>query len=258
LCAAVESRLGLLVTEPVATPINGAGTRLPELRAGVLECVAALAQLRAQGVESAWLEAQNALAKTRTELAGARARERQARHRALHDSLTSLPNRVWFRQRLEQSIGRADPGRESLAVMYIDLDGFKAINDTHGHAIGDELLCIVGKRLTRAMRADDAVGRQGGDEFACLLSVVPPCVERLERLARELFDTIAEPFQVGELQLTVRPSIGIAMWPSDGLTAEALVRHADMAMYRAKRERCGHAFYDGHRDAGPPSALAPA
>lgn len=269
LYAAVESRLGLLVDEPVATPIKGPGARFPELRVGVLDCVAALAQLRAtlarertrgRGVELALLEAQNALATIRAELAGARAGERQAWHRALHDSLTSLPNRACFQERLEQSISRADRGRESLAVMYVDLDGFKAINDTHGHAIGDELLCIVGRRLTRAMRADDVVGRQGGDEFACLLSVVPPCVERLERLARELFDTVAEPFQVGDLPLTVRPSIGIAVWPSDGLTAEALLRHADMAMYRAKRERCGHAFYDGHesRDDGPaPSARAP-
>lgn len=106
------------------------------------------------------------------------------------------------------------------------------------------MLRIVAARLTRALRADDVVSRQGGDEFACLLSVVPPCTGRLERLAHELFDAVAEPFQLGELQLTVQPSIGIAVWPCDGTTAEVLLRNADIAMYRAKRRHCRQAFFD--------------
>ena len=258
LCAAVESRIGLLVDEPhMLAPATAGpgGIQLHRLCAGVLDCVAALAQLRlallherarARAVELALFEAQTALAKGRAELARTRAGERQAWHRALHDGLTALPNRACFRERLEHAIGHADPERESLAVMYIDLDGFKRINDTHGHAIGDEMLRIVAARLTRALRADDVVSRQGGDEFACLLSVVPPCEGRLERLAHELFDAVAEPFQLDALQLTVRPSIGIAVWPHDGTTAEILLRHADIAMYRAKRGHCGHAFFDQH------------
>ena len=258
LCAAVESRLGLLVRdphEPASATAGPAGEPLHRLRAGVLDCAAALAQLRmalahdrarGRAVELALFEAQTALAKVRGDLARTRAGERQAWHRALHDGLTALPNRACFRERLEHAIGHADPARESLAVRSIDLDGFKGINDTHGHAIGDEMLRIVAARLTHALRADDVVSRQGGDEFACLLSVVPPCTGRLERLAHELFDAVAQPFQLGELQLTVRPSIGIAVWPGDGATAEILLRHADIAMYRAKRRHCGHAFFDPH------------
>ena len=260
LCAAVEARLGQVVGARRMAPAAGAAAGLLRgIRADVLECVKALAQLRASQahqrargriVERALADAQATVDRLRTELAGTRAAERQASHQALHDSLTSLPNRAYFRSSVEQAIAHAQPTRVSLAVMYIDLDGFKGINDTHGHAIGDEMLRIVAARLTRAMRVDDLVSRQGGDEFAALLCVVPPCVARLERLARELFDTVAEPFQVGPLRLTVQPSIGIALWPGDGSTVEALLRHADAAMYRAKRSRCGHAFFDGH-DAEP-------
>jgi diguanylate cyclase len=256
LCTAVEARLGLIVGAQRMEPAAGtAAGLLRGIRADVLECVKALAQLRkaltpervrGRAVERALSEAQATLVTLRAELAGTRAAERQASHRALHDSLTSLPNRACFCARLEQAIGQADPTGQSLAVMYIDLDGFKRINDTHGHAIGDEMLRIVAARLTRAMRADDLVGRLGGDEFVALLSVVPPCMGRLERLARELSEIVAEPFQLGTLSLTVRPSIGIAVWPGDGATTEVLLRHADAAMYRAKRSRSGHAFFDGH------------
>jgi diguanylate cyclase (GGDEF)-like protein len=270
LAAAVEARLGLIVGAQRMDPAAGvAAGLLRGIRADVLECVRALAQLRtalaperarAEDLERALSEAQAAAAKLRTELAGTRAAEREASHRALHDSLTSLPNRAAFGARLAQAISHADPASQSLAVMYIDLDGFKHINDTHGHAIGDEMLRIVAARLTRAMRADDVVGRLGGDEFAALLSVVPPCAGRLERLARELTEIVAEPFQLGTLSLTVRPSIGIAAWPGDGATVEALLCHADAAMYRAKRARSGHAFFDGHDGAvvGPTAHSQPA
>jgi diguanylate cyclase (GGDEF)-like protein len=261
LCGAVEARLAQTVGAQRMEPAAGAAAgQLRGIRADVLDCVKALAQLRTalahelvrgRSVELALSQAQATLVTLRAELAGTRAAERQARHRALHDSLTSLPNRACFRARLEESIAHAEPTRQSLALMYIDLDGFKRINDTHGHAIGDEMLRMVAARLTRAMRADDVVGRLGGDEFAALLSVVPPCAGRLERLARELSDIVAEPFQLGERRLTVRPSIGIAVWPGDGATAEALLRHADAAMYRAKRAHTGHAFFDRHDGAVP-------
>lgn len=256
LCAAVEARLGQIVGTQRMEPAAGAATGLLRgMRADVLECVRVLAQLRkalahervhGRTVQLALSDAQATLARLRAELAGTRVAERQAWHRALHDSLTSLPNRACFRARVEHAITHAEPTGQSLAVMYIDLDGFKEVNDTHGHAIGDEMLRIVAARLTRAMRADDVVSRQGGDEFAALLSVVPPCEGRLDRLARGLSEIVAEPFQLGNLRLTVRPSIGIAVWPGDGTTVELLLRHADAAMYRAKRSRSGHAFFDGH------------
>jgi diguanylate cyclase (GGDEF)-like protein len=256
LCGGIEARLEQIVAAQCMEPAAGtAAGLLRGVRADVLDCVRALALLRTalthecargRAVELALSQAQAALVKLHAELADTRTAERQARHRALHDSLTSLPNRACFRARLEQSITHAETARQSLAVMYIDLDGFKRINDTHGHAIGDEMLRIVAVRLTRAMRAEDVVARLGGDEFAALLSVVPPCEGRLERLARQLSKIVAEPFQLGERRLTVRPSIGIAVWPGDGASAEMLLRHADAAMYRSKRARTGHAFFDGH------------
>lgn len=268
LCAAVEARLGRVVGAQRLAPAAGAGVALLRaIRTDVLECVEALAQLRAaqarqrvlgRGVERALADAQSTVAALRAELAGTRAAEQRASHLALHDSLTSLPNRASFRARVERAIAEAPPTGEALAVMYIDLDGFKRINDTHGHEIGDEMLRIVAARLTRAMRAGDVVSRQGGDEFAALLCVVPPCMGRLERLARELSDSVAAPFQLGTLSLTVRPSIGIAVWPGDGTTVELLLRHADAAMYRAKRARSGHAFFDGHDGAVVGQLFSPA
>lgn len=266
LCGAVQVRLTQLVggaapMEPLSIPD---GTATQHLRVAVMDCVAALAQLREslahelarqRAVELQLFETRAALEQARTRMAGMRAAERQAWHRALHDSLTALPNRTCFRARLERDLADADPEREALTVMYLDLDGFKHVNDTYGHAIGDEMLRIVAARLTGALRGDDFVGRLGGDEFACLLSMVPPCATRLDQLARELFDAVSAPFQLGELQLTVRPSIGIAVWPADGTTSDVLLRHADAAMYRAKRARTGHAFFDGHDEAvaGPTS-----
>jgi hypothetical protein len=174
LCAAVEVRLGQVVDAPRMALVAGEGAVLLRgIRADVLECVEALAQLRAaqahqravgRSVACALADAELTVAALRAELAGTRAAEQRASHQALHDSLTSLPNRAWFRARVERAITDAQPTGQSLAVMYIDLDGFKHINDTHGHEIGDEMLRIVAARLTRAMRANDVVSRQGGDE----------------------------------------------------------------------------------------------
>lgn len=222
------------------------------MRADVLRCVAALDQLhatmshhidRGRPLEGAVAAAQAALAQVRVELASSHADERAARHRAAHDDLTALPNGAGFRARLAAVAQAATRGR-AFAVLYIDLDGFKAVNDTHGHATGDQLLRIVAARLAGEMRADDILSRLGGDEFACLLWLASPGREALTRLARSLFAAVSAPLQVGALRLTVRPSIGIAIWPGDGTTAERLLEHADSAMYRAKRQQSGHAFFD--------------
>ena len=221
------------------------------LRADVLRCVAALDQLqttmshhldRGHDLEGAFAAAQAALAQARIELARSHADERAARHLAAHDGLTALPNGAGFRERLAAVTQAATRGR-AFAVLYIDLDGFKAINDTHGHATGDHLLRIIAARLAGEMRAEDMVSRLGGDEFACLLWLAPPGREALTRLAKSMFEAVSAPLQVGALSLTVRPSIGIAVWPGDGLTAELLLEHADAAMYRAKRQRSGYAYF---------------
>ena len=127
-------------------------------------------------------------------------------------------------------------------MLYIDLDGLKPINDRHGHDTGDEMLKIVAARLRAALREHDVVSRLGGDEFACLLTDLLNR-EQLAHLACKLFDTVSAPMQIGECGLVVRASIGIVTCPADGSTGAALLRHADTAMYCAKREQTGYAFF---------------
>ncbi|HJV96339.1 MAG TPA: GGDEF domain-containing protein [Albitalea sp.] len=198
---------------------------------------------RAERLELELFDARTALAQLRAELVGTQAGERRARHSARHDPLTALPNGGYFRERLDHALACADAPNPTLAVLYLDLDGFKLINDTHGHAAGDELLRIVAARLTRAVRAEDMVSRLGGDEFACLLGGMPSR-DQMSHLASKLFDAVLAPFQIGELRLSVRPSIGIAMCPTDGVTCDALLKNADTAMYCAKRRQLGCVFFD--------------
>lgn len=222
------------------------------LRVGLQECVETMTGLhlslghertRNHKLELELFDARTALAQARVELVGSRTEERRSRRLALHDDLTLLPNRSFFGEWLEQTLLRAVPLQQTFAVLYLDLDGFKPINDSHGHGVGDELLRIVASRLARAVRAEDVVSRLGGDEFACLLSNLPGR-EQLGLLAGKLFDAVAAPVKIGALELTVRPSIGIAMCPADGDSADTLLRNADAAMYHAKRERSGYAFFD--------------
>lgn len=221
-------------------------------RAGVLECNEALEQLalsladeraRHRLLELELFAARTALTKARVEIVGIRANERRARRLALHDALTTLPNRSFFGEWLGHALVATDRRPQPLAVFYLDLDGFKCINDTHGHGVGDELLCIVATRLARAVRAEDVVSRLGGDEFACALTNLPGR-EQLGHVARKLVETVSAPVKIGRHELAVRPSIGIAMCPADGDTADGLLRNADAAMYHAKRQGCGFAFYD--------------
>jgi diguanylate cyclase (GGDEF)-like protein len=246
---------------------DGAETRLDP--AGLCECAHALDRLRpALARERRQRESASrdlgglraALAAARLELAGTRASEQQARHLAAHDELTTLPRRSALQARLEGALAGAQAGAQTgapeadpaaaplLAVMYLDLDDFKPVNDRHGHAVGDELLRIVAQRLRRAMRAQDMVCRLGGDEFACLLTT-PMSREHLGQVAAKLFDTVSAPLKVEALALTVRPSIGIAMCPRDGDSAQQLLERADAAMYRAKRRQLGYAFFDARVDA---------
>jgi diguanylate cyclase len=187
--------------------------------------------------------AQATMARQHVELIGTRAQERRARHMARHDALTLLPNSDYFTQRLTQALDAyyvaANP--VGLAVFFLDLDGFKQVNDTYGHAVGDEVLKIVATRLRQAVRADDVVGRLGGDEFACLLADFPSRAQ-IANQASKLFDKVGEPMWIGELRLVIQPSIGIAVCPDDGLTADALLKQADAAMYQTKRSQSGFAF----------------
>lgn len=168
-----------------------------------------------------------------------------ARHASLHDQLTGLPNRALFNDRLEHGLAQAVRHGWNLAVMFVDLDDFKGINDHYGHEAGDAVLRAIAERLQRDTRSDDTVSRHGGDEFLYLLLEVKRA-EDVAMVAAKLLDTIQAPcdVRVGGVvaQLSVKASIGISVFPKDGATAEQLIEGADQAMYEAKRSGAGHAF----------------
>jgi diguanylate cyclase (GGDEF)-like protein len=186
------------------------------------------------------------VAKIQEELAGAQEREKRARYLAFHDDLTALPNRRYFRERLGRALTNQGTGPPHLAVIYLDLDDFKALNDTYGHATGDALLNLIAERLAHALRAEDLVSRLGGDEYACLITGVSSR-DRLQHIASTLVESVSAPFKIGTLTLKVRPSIGIAVCPSDGTTTDDLMKAADTAMYGAKRKRSSFSFSERPR-----------
>jgi two-component system cell cycle response regulator len=163
-----------------------------------------------------------------------RAQEEQLEHRASLDPLTQLLNRASFAEHLEASIERAHLASNKLALLFLDLNGFKQINDTLGHATGDTVLRIVADRLRGCARDSDALARLGGDEFAMVseeLRSVPDAMA----IAARVVETLREPVRVGERSIAVGASVGVALYPEDGADASTLLRHADEAMYRAKR-----------------------
>lgn len=156
---------------------------------------------------------------------------------AYRDSVTSLPNRKLFQDRLVQALARARRGDTELALVFIDLDRFKAVNDTLGHEAGDRLLKIIGDRLTATLRGTDTVARLGGDEFAALLEGAGQ--GEVTRLAEKIIQTVCEPVQLEGQWVSVGASLGAAAYPAHGFTAEGLLRSADAAMYRSKRNGRG-------------------
>jgi diguanylate cyclase (GGDEF)-like protein len=158
--------------------------------------------------------------------------ENDLKRMAWYDPLTRLPNRILFQQRLRDALQAATISRQSLTVLFIDLDNFKLVNDTLGHDAGDVLLVTVSERLRELLRAGDTVCRMGGDEFVILLH--PSERESAETVARRALETISHPVAVYEQQVYVGASIGIAHFPEDGIDAAALLRSADTAMYQAK------------------------
>ena len=161
-----------------------------------------------------------------------KALEEQLRHQAFHDVLTGLANRSLFRDRLGHALARAARGALPTAVLYLDLDDFKAINDRLGHAEGDRLLVAVGDRLSAATRAGDTVARLGGDEFAIIIEETDP--DEAALAATRILEALVPPFDLGDRQVVARASIGIAIRTADGGDADELLRRADIAMYAAK------------------------
>jgi len=168
--------------------------------------------------------------------------EEEARRRSLHDQVTGLPNRALLRDRLEHALAQAKRHSLSLCLLFIDLDDFKKVNDSHGHEVGDKLLRVIADRLQSSVRVDDTVGRQGGDEFVYLLLDVEK-ENHIENIAKKIRNTIAATCKIeGEL-FTVKASIGIAIYPQDGSTPEELLKSADIAMYKAKTKEAGYCFF---------------
>jgi diguanylate cyclase (GGDEF)-like protein/PAS domain S-box-containing protein len=164
-------------------------------------------------------------------------------HQADHDALTGLPNRKRFYECLHQSLEKASRNQELVALLFLDLDGFKSINDSLGHNVGDLLLKTVARRLKKCLRGSDTISRLGGDEFTVILPAIPGS-EEAAKVAEKICDAIIQPFILEEHTVSVTTSIGISLYPIDGQEPEILVKKADAAMYRAKeRGKNQYHFY---------------
>jgi diguanylate cyclase (GGDEF)-like protein len=158
---------------------------------------------------------------------------RLIRHQALHDSLSGLPNRLQFSQALAQAVDQARAAQTHLAVLFVDLDHFKRVNDVLGHDCGDELLRQAARRLAHCLRQGDLIARWGGDEFTVLApQVASP--DEASALAGRIVQSLEQPFRVGEQVLRISASVGLARYPADGDDGQTLLRRADVALYRAK------------------------
>lgn len=255
---AVKSRLRQIVGQPLAAADDDLA--LQRVRGGVLDCVDALDHLQASllhAVSRHWqiqplapnapvdaLQAGEGLSATQ-------AAALQARQLALHDALTALPNRRCLRQWLDEAFEIAEPGGAALSLMVIDVHGFEAIRDWHGHGVGDALLQIVGARLKRAVRAHDMVSRLGDSGFGCLLhgGISAP---QLGLLAGKLIDALDAPMQIGALTLVVRCSVGLARSPDDAQSSDGLLAHAEAARMLGKPP----AQVPERADAAPPGGNA--
>jgi len=184
-------------------------------------------------IESELKQTKSDLSDVRADLSKSQAREKDATHIALHDSLTGLPNRLQLEQRLEHGLIQARRYGRKLAVLFIDLDKFKNINDSYGHDIGDQLLITVANRLQDSVRGEDMVSRWGGDEFICVLLNVDHESDAIN-LANKMIEQISQECDFDGTKVSISATIGIALSPRDGETAEVLFRQVDRAMYRSK------------------------
>jgi diguanylate cyclase (GGDEF)-like protein len=178
---------------------------------------------------------------------------RELNHLALYDQLTQLPNRSLLQDRLQQALFAAQREAGKVAVLIIDLDHFKEVNDTLGHDVGDQLLVQVAERFSGQLRQTDTVGRLGGDEFAV---VVPDAdADLASHIAGNLLAVLEPDFDIDGTRFSIAASVGIALYPAHGLDTGTLMKHADIAMYTAKRTRFGYTVYDAAKAVAPPERL---
>jgi diguanylate cyclase (GGDEF)-like protein len=188
-------------------------------------------------------ELKSANDKLRLDLEERKRVEQSIRHMAHHDALTGLPNRTLFRDRLSHAMAQADRYHQILAVLFLDLDRFKAINDTLGHNVGDQLLKIAAERLRSCVRDCDTVARLGGDEFTIIVEDIVE-VQDAAVVAQKILDTLSQPFNLYGHEVFISVSIGLTLYPNDDENADNLLRNADSAMYRAKEYgRNNYQFY---------------
>ena len=174
----------------------------------------------------------------------ARAMSLRMSYLAQHDFLTELPNRMLLNDRLTQAIASAQRHRKSLAVLFLDVDHFKHINDSLGHAIGDQLLQSIAQRLVACVRHSDTVSRHGGDEFVVLLSEVTRA-EDAALTANKILAAVSRPHRIGDQDVNVTVSVGIGVYPDNGADAETLLKNADIALFQAKAQgRSNHQFFE--------------
>jgi diguanylate cyclase (GGDEF)-like protein len=184
-------------------------------------------------IESELVDKRNDLSEVYAALSKAQSQEEDAIHIGLHDALTELPNRLLFEQRLDYGLIQAKRHGWKLAILFIDLDKFKNINDTYGHQIGDRVIMLVADRLKVFIRSEDTVSRWGGDEFVCILMNVNLEADVIS-LAEKMVDHIAEECEFDGIILSLSATIGIAIYPQDGETADMLFKNVDRAMYKSK------------------------
>jgi diguanylate cyclase (GGDEF)-like protein/PAS domain S-box-containing protein len=198
-----------------------------------------------------FLSGESCLVAVLRDISEQRAQTEALEYQTLHDVLTSLPNRTLLNDRLNQAILTGSRQRQTAAVLLMDVDGFKGVNDTHGHHVGDRLLQQVALRLEGLLRSSDTVARLGGDEFA-ILPGLGMGGENGATTAQKVLRVLEKPFTIDDRVLRISASIGIALYPMHGRDAPTLLRHADEAMYVAKRARSGFAFYVPRQDGATP------
>jgi len=264
-----ETLTGWLLAEAVGRPVGDmfhvidAGTRAPALNAMALairqnrtvgltpNCLL----IRRDGFETAIEDSAAPIHDRHGRVTGAvmvfhdvgtaRALSNRMAFLAQHDSLTGLPNRMLFNDRLTQAIAMAHRHDMRLAVLFLDIDGFKGVNDSSGHAVGDRLLQSVAARLLACVRGSDTVSRQGGDEFVILLCEIAHAADAAVA-AVKMLGTLNQPHLIGETDIRISASIGIVTYPRDGTRSDSLIKNADTAMYRAKE--CGRNNYQFFHD----------
>lgn len=229
---AVDQKIAKLAALPANTPSR----RVDELFDGRLICVT-----RQPMAGGGWVA-------THLDVTEQHRSEARIVYMARHDALTDLPNRMFLRERLEGALAGLSRNGRSLAVLILDLDRFKEVNDTLGHPVGDALLKVVADRLRACVREATTVARLGGDEFAIVEDVTDAGTEAVA-LAERIHQTLSVPFDLGDHQVAIGASIGIALAPGDGLDCDEIVKNADLALYRAKSEgRAKHRFFEPEMD----------